>query len=549
MIYVYSNFNTWRIGGDFMNFFYSIIKFKAKSIGLTYGLVSTLFLTILLSTPCYQIGFAKSKDQESPKRVIQVKDYKWNSGGMGRPGIIDEITLENIGNNDYENIEIEANFYTQNDIPLGSLRSTINDVLQSGTTKTFKNINFGIMHSELQKTIVNVVGAEMLEKGTPGQPKDVIVVKNWQWSGGRYGTEGILKDITLDNTSKNNYSNIEIEVQYLGVPGPETGTKGYTSRAVIHDILPAKNTRTYKGINVGFRHPDAKEVLITVIDADKISVKEAKYRLAKKGESIDIEGDETETRTRKKSLAERYREERGLTEPSEEISEEETQISQVPDSTKVDEGQKLSLAERYRKEVLDKPVIEDAPQISLVDRYKQRILSESNEEFISPTYSGITRTPLGTEYSFQTSPKSSSGDDQDSSSGSQTTSEKEATKAAKVGKSSEGQNDEEEEFVPIPERDIVVKDFKLGGGGVPQTMGKLSTLTLENISGITYSSIQLEVAFYLYQGKTPMGSHKITLYEALPPHSEREFKNVEIGMLSEIPQVVEVTVVDATAVE
>jgi hypothetical protein len=225
---------------------------------------------MLLSATYAQIGLAKSKDQESPRRVIQVKDYKWNSGGMGRPGIIDEITLENIGNNDYENIEIEANFYTQNDIPLGSLRSTINDVLQSGTT-TFK---ISTWNNALDfKTIVNVVGAEMLEKGTPGQPKDVIVVKNWQWSGGQYGTEGILKEITLDNTGKNNYSNIKIEVQYLGVPGPETGTKGYTSRAVIHDILPAKNTRTYKGINVGFRHPDAKEVLITVIDAEQISVK------------------------------------------------------------------------------------------------------------------------------------------------------------------------------------------------------------------------------------------------------------------------------------
>ena len=534
-----------------MNFLNSTTNIKAKLTRLTYCLAPSLFLTILLSTTYCLVGFAKSKskDQESPKRAIQVKDYKWASGGMGRPGIISEITLENIGDNDYENIEIEANFYTENDIPLGSLRSTINDVLQSGTTKTFKNINFGLMHSELEKTVVNVVNAEMLEKGIPGQPKDVIVVKNWQWSGGRYGTEGILKDITLDNSSRNNYSNIEIEVQYLGVPGPETGTKGYTSRAVIHDILPAKNTRTFKGINVGFRHPDAKDVVITVIHADKISAKEARYRLAKKGESIDIEGEEAETRTRKKSLSERYREERGLTEPSEEISEEETQTSKVPESTEVDEGQKLSLAERYRKDVLNKPVTEEAPQISLVERYKERILSESNEEFISPTYSGVTSEPLGTEYSFQSSRGTSSSDEQEKSAGSRKTSEGEATRATKSSKTAEVENQEEEELVPLPERDILVKDYKLAGGGIPQTMGRLSTLTLENISGISYSSIQLEVAFFLYQGNTPMGSHKITLYESLPPHSTREFKNVEIGMLSEIPQEIRVTVLDATAVE
>ncbi len=532
-----------------MNFFYSITKFKSIFIKLTYFISSSLLLLILLSTAHYQTGFAKSKDQESPKRVIQVKDYKWESGGMGRPGIMSEITLENIGKNDYENIEIEANFYTQNDIPLGSLRSTINDVLQSGTTKTFKNINFGIMHSELQTTVVNVVGAEMLEKGVPGQPKDVILVKDWRWSGGQYGTEGILQDITLENSSKNNYSNMKIEVQYLGVPGPSSGTKGYTSRAVIHDILPAKDTRTYNGINVGFRHPEAKEVVITVIDADKISAKEARYRLAKKGESIDIEGDETEARTRKKSLAERYREEHGLTEPFDEVSEPEAEVSRAPDSTTVEEGEKLSLAERYRKEVLDKPVIEDAPQISLVERYKQRILSESDEEFISPTYSGVSRAPLGTEYSFQSSGGKPSGDNQGKSSGAEGTSPGETGKGVKSIKPSGASEREEEDFIPIPERDIVVKDFKLAGGGVPQTMGRLSTLTLENISGISYSSIQLEVAFFLYQGNAPMGSHQITLYESLPPHTTREFKDVKIGMLSEIPQEIRVTVLDATAVE
>jgi hypothetical protein len=532
-----------------MNYFNSITKFRTRFTKLTFIFAPSLLLTMLLSTTYAQIGLAKPNDKESPKRVIQVRDYKWASGGMGRPGIISEITLENIGNNDYENIEIEANFYTENDIPLGSLRSTINDVLQSGTTKTFKNIEFGIMHSELQKTVVNVVAAETLEKGVPGQPKDVIVVKNWQWSGGQYGTEGILKDITLENTSKNNYSNVKIEVQYLGVPGPETGTKGYTSRAVIHDILPAKNTRTYKGINVGFRHPDAKEVVITVIDADKISAKEAKYRLAKKGETIEIEGEETEKPTKKKSLAERYREERGLNEPSEETSEEETKISEVPESPKVDQGEKLSLAERYRKEVLNKPVVEEAPQVSLVERYKQRILSESNEEFISPTYSGATRAPLGTEYSFQSSPGASSGDNKEKTSESEIASTGEPNKGAESGKTSGAQDQEEEDFVPVPERDIVVKDFKLGGGGVPQTIGTLSTLTLENISGISYSSIQLEVAFFLYKGNTPMGSHKITLYDTLPPHSTREFKNVKIGMLSEIPQEIRVTVLGATAVD
>ena len=107
---------------------------------------------------------AKSDDTETPEDVINVRDYKWSSGGMGRPGIIGEIILENTGKDDYEDIELEVDFYSNNDIPLGSLRSTINDVLQSGTTKTFKNISLGIMHSELERTIIRVVGAERIER-------------------------------------------------------------------------------------------------------------------------------------------------------------------------------------------------------------------------------------------------------------------------------------------------------------------------------------------------------------------------------------------------
>ena len=51
------------------------------------------------------------------------------------------------------------------------------------------------MHSDLQRTIVRVVGAEKIEKGTPGQPKDLILVDSWEWTGGQFATEGILKEI------------------------------------------------------------------------------------------------------------------------------------------------------------------------------------------------------------------------------------------------------------------------------------------------------------------------------------------------------------------
>ena len=154
-----------------------------------------------------------------------------------------EISIENRGENDYEDLAVEVDFYTANDIPLGSLRTTIKEILPAKSEKTFYNLNFGIMHSELKNSVARVVNAELIEKGSPTQAKDLILVKNWEWSGGQYGTEGILKEITLDNRSSEAWKDIEINVNFLGTKGGKLGVRGFTSRAVIHDVIPPRSER------------------------------------------------------------------------------------------------------------------------------------------------------------------------------------------------------------------------------------------------------------------------------------------------------------------
>src|SRR3990172_8130635 len=224
---------------------------------------------------------AQSKAPGSPEKEIVVKDYKWGSGGSGTVGIIKEITLENKGKTAYKDIDIEVDLYTASDVPLGSLRSTIHEELPGGSQKTFYNVNLGFMHSALQKSMVRVVGAKPVD--TLGQPKDLIAVKKWEWSGGLYSTEGILKEITLENKSGTNYKNIEIQLDYFSGGGTKLGP----SRAVIHDVLPAKSERTFYGINVGFRHPEANKTLVTVLDAERAPVKKPKPSVAKKGGVLD----------------------------------------------------------------------------------------------------------------------------------------------------------------------------------------------------------------------------------------------------------------------
>ncbi|MCH7517708.1 MAG: hypothetical protein IH964_01600 [Candidatus Dadabacteria bacterium] len=476
-------------------------KLKDLNINILMLIVFS-FILIQISLPNAK---AAKKKTESVKRVIVVKDYKWASGGMGRPAILAEITLENRGNHDYKDIAIEVDLYTKNDIPLGSLRSTIKEILPSKSEKTFYNVKFGIMHSELQNTVARVVGADLIEKGTPTQAKDLILVKNWEWSGGQYGTEGILKEITLDNRSSEAWKDIKIRVDFLGTKGGKLGVRGFTSRAVIHDIIPPRSVRTYKGINIGFRHPDARTVSISVMSAKPISDKELKITMAKK------EGKTAKKKKKKKKS-------------SADGDGKYTDTDAGYDSS----GRKLSLSEKYKKQLQKEQGITTPP---------------------SDAGAGISETTSGDQVALSEAPGVSSQEPQSVKEVITATKEEKDTTTAQVENSDESDEEEYEyeyeEEVPLPSEDIVVEDFVWAGGGVPQTMGRISEITLRNISGIDYTNIQLKIEFFSFKQETPMFSNRATIVDVLPANSKKTFKNIKAGFLNAIPQEVRIIVLDA----
>ena len=114
-------------------------------------------------------------------------------------------------------------------------------------------------------------GPSSVHKQADIAPKDLILVKDWEWAGPSFGAGGILKEITLENTSKENLADLRLKIDYLGTTGPKEGYGGPTSIFVIHDSLPAKSIKTFKEINVGFRHPDEKREQIIVLNAKRIT--------------------------------------------------------------------------------------------------------------------------------------------------------------------------------------------------------------------------------------------------------------------------------------
>ncbi len=474
---------------------------KLKNIRLIIlTFVSLTFILVNINAP--NARAQKPKKPESVKRVIVVKDYKWASAGMGRSAIMSEITIENRGENDYEDLAVEVDFYTANDIPLGSLRTTIKEILPAKSEKTFYNLNFGIMHSELKNSVARVVNAELIEKGSPTQAKDLILVKNWEWSGGQYGTEGILKEITLDNRSSEAWKDIEINVNFLGTKGGRLGVRGFTSRAVIHDVIPPRSEKTYYGINVGFRHPDAKEVNINVRRAEPISDKELNITMAKK---------EGKRAVKKKKVKKT-------------VNEDGEVVVSDSDSNYGPDGEKLSLSEKYKRKLAE-------------------------EQGIAPPTSDIGSVDAGTTTDDQVSAVEEPSDSGQSVKESITAPKEDAPKTAQANEEAGSEDEEEyeytyEEEVPLPAEDIVIDDFKFSGS-VPQTMGRITEITLRNLSDIPYTNIELKIDFFSLEQETPMYSNRATISDVLPAKGEKTFKNIKAGFLNAIPQEVRIKIVTA----
>ena len=566
------------------------ILYLTKISWISILLIALTVLLPITTTEAQQ----KKRKIETAKTALIITDYQWRTGGRGVEGILSSVTIENIGSKDYENISIELEFISYNDVPQGSLRTTINDNLISGATKTFTNISLGIMNTELEKSVIRITGAKIVDRGIDS-PKDVIIVKDWEWLETNYGTEGILKFITLENKSDKNYKNIQIIVEYKGVGD----SKAVPYRTIIHEYLPANSEKTFNSINVGFKYKGARDTLISVLDAKRISKKEYRSILSKKGIKVDQdtpgidsypEYDESFQKDRSLSLSERYRKyvlkidpESG-SETIEGIEETETEIlidTQIEqeetyayyrDQSKypkrvdnaISEDQLLREQAKIFPDFFQDIVIVSAqaeptqPIRNEPENYEKHIVEYTYEEnkedknIVSRAF-GWTKDLVGLgdedEYEEEVLVETKVAVNKNISSAGKHP----YTSVEKVeGRSLEYEtiNEEiypleyDEDLEPLPSIDIEISDYKLHPG-IISTIGKLDEITLINRSNITYTNIQLEVTFYSRAATQQLGSNRFSINEILPKRTRRTFRNVDIGYLNTEPEEVKIRIVDA----
>ena len=435
--------------------------------------------------------------KEVAQKALVIKDFKWRSGGMGRHGILKEITIENIGKRSYKNIEIEAEFFTYTDMTQGSLRSTIKEIIEPGAIKTFHDLKFGIMHSALQKTVLRVTTAKTVSTGVGAyiNPSELVFVKEWEWTGGRYGTEGVFKQVVLENRSEKDLKNLELLVEYIGGK-----IRRSYARVLIQDILPAKSTKKFMNVNVGFRHPEANKEIVSVIKAE-ISREKKVYK----------------KRVIKRRVA--------SVKPGQPAGQSPAGQAPAGKSFEQIDERDMSPTQRRKAKILHKRA---EAETVVVER--EHFGSTLAEEMKPPeAVASIKKDSALLEE--RTAPKFVPAE------------------SAEEPASIEYIEIEEEviEENPIPDQDILVTDFKVRHT-VPYTVGYFDTLVLENKSTITYRRIKLLVNFYSRTDNRPLGSAVVFVNDLLDPKAVKKLRNVKIGFLNLEPEVVVVRVKDAIVV-
>ncbi len=469
-------------------------------------------LALLLSPLLVEAAGAKAikRKEERPRRAIHIVSYEWGAGGRGLPAILRQITLENKGGLAYKNIRIEAELFSADGVPLGSLRATIGDVLMPGETKTFRNVSFGIMHAALERSSLRVVGADNVEAG-PGSvttPASMVLVKGWKWAGGRYGTEGILSEVTLENRSGVDLKDVEIQVEYLG----SNIRRSYT-RAVLHGVLPKHSTKTFRNVNVGFRHPDAQREIVTVLDAKRAPVKKRVVReVVERVPVSGVEGGEIGGEAASKTERRRMR----------------------------------LLAKRYRTEP---PASAATPSPASSPRPRLHHPPESAHAPAAPSETTLSGDQAA-ELPASEPPPVEAGPPRavDTPAPAPRSSLRVAGRGGEAGVEYVEIKRYETEEEPIPDQDIVVKSFSIANTP-PYAIGYIKEITLENLSTIAYRKVELNVDIYSRDTNRPLASTKVVIPDVLPPKVERTFRNVRIGFLNTSPEVVVITVADAEVLQ
>ena len=411
-------------------------------------------------------------------------------------------------------------------------------------------------------------GGPQTPHARPQNPEDELSVKSYSWKAHGVGRLAVLGEITVANSGKTDYRNVEIRVDLLTRSGKFLGS----FRKTIQGEVPAGSEATFYDVELGLMSLNLENSEAMVTDAE-VSRSDPSGNA---GDAILVKNWEFE--------GARFANEGFITE----ITLENTGKSHFKNIRILvtESGAKSSAGRDHISSVVIRDVIRAGEEKTFTDLNvgfsspdaRERSVAVAGAEAISTREldyilaggGGLgrrikdklspARRPGGKKEERTDAPESpgssserdyARGEGDASEEKTASPAERETAPGAATGaddvpapETRDGRTDfpggpeagsaaGEEPPGPLPRRDIAIREFKWGSG-IPGSMGTLAKLVVENVSEFTYSETEFEIDFFTPQN-APFGSNRFKLREPLAPGQVMELENVQVGFINKLP--------------
>ncbi len=445
-------------------------------------------------------------------RSIVIKEVEFGEAQFGTEAFIKKITLENKTDINYKNVKVKISDLGVQGAKVGYEgyvnKIKINKVIPANSTVTLENINIGFTHPDSKEKLVTVSEATPVStkelKYLYGKQKDSVKITQ----GAQISEKE--KRLSLVQRYRQSLKEKNIKVNDPGQPqsSSDKNEDGDMSFSIVEEaeekVIAKKEIK--------------EEIKVEPQPSPKVSVEKKIVEAKNKTPETKLPEFEEKVEDNEDEFISTLQ----PIEASEEIAVDTTENqNELIEDSQEKEANMVEIEETPQRDIVVKEEVETPEKIE-IPSVNTEVASTSDFSNDSPGSPNSNSLSTDSDESF--------GNDTDSSGSDITFSDDEDLETASIRDYNVAFDDE----VPLPKQDLVVKQFSWGSG-IPGTLGRLRKLTLENISRIAYTDIDILVEYFSPTG-IPLGSSQFKITEkVIAPNETKEFKNIDVGLVQLIP--------------
>jgi hypothetical protein len=92
---------------------------------------------------------------------VALKAYDWSKGGFGNVMLLNQFSIFNAGNRSVKDFRIACELYAPSGTRVGKTDATLYETVRPKQTRTFKQLNLGLIHSQSAQASCQIVGIDI----------------------------------------------------------------------------------------------------------------------------------------------------------------------------------------------------------------------------------------------------------------------------------------------------------------------------------------------------------------------------------------------------